>query len=245
MMGGGTKLKLACWNLNNRVGRTTFRPLAAQAAMALDADIIVFTEFFPGQHLDAFQAELRSAGWIHQELSAPPPVRANRILIASRLPMEPIVLPPSTVDAHLASNALAVRVAGQLALLGFRVPTYTGPTLRTAWDWVAAVATRLQLDPRLPAVMVGDFNTSLQAKGSKRVPQFHQMLKAGWERAQPAGHGSFFAASGTTHEIDHVLWSGPCGVSAARYVTSVAGFQLAGSAQALSDHAALTFELGR
>jgi len=37
-------MRLATWNLNNRVGKVPFRPEAAQAAIALDVDLMVLTE---------------------------------------------------------------------------------------------------------------------------------------------------------------------------------------------------------
>ena len=62
-------MKIAAWNLNNRVGKVPFRVEAAAAAIAVDADIFVFNEYYPQSRGKAFQAELESAGWVHQALS--------------------------------------------------------------------------------------------------------------------------------------------------------------------------------
>src|ERR1035437_461125 len=50
---------IATWNLNNRVGNTTFRSEAANAAIALNADVFVLNEYFP-QHNEAECCALRS-----------------------------------------------------------------------------------------------------------------------------------------------------------------------------------------
>ncbi len=38
---------LAAWNLNNRVGKVSFKQEAARAVGALRADVVVLTEYFP------------------------------------------------------------------------------------------------------------------------------------------------------------------------------------------------------
>ena len=40
-------MKIAAWNLNNRVGKVPFRLEAATAAIAVGADIFVFNEYYP------------------------------------------------------------------------------------------------------------------------------------------------------------------------------------------------------
>lgn len=46
-----------------------FRPEAAAAACALDADVLVFTEYFPQDHHQRFLDDLAAAGWTHTLLS--------------------------------------------------------------------------------------------------------------------------------------------------------------------------------
>ena len=55
-------MKIAAWNLNNRVGKVPFRLDAAVAAIAVDADIFVFNEYHPQSQGQVFQAELERAG---------------------------------------------------------------------------------------------------------------------------------------------------------------------------------------
>ena len=83
-------MKIAAWNLNNRVGKVPFRLEAAAAAIAVGADIFVFNEYYPQSHGQAFQAELESAGWVHQAISVQTDEKANRVLIASKNPIAPL-----------------------------------------------------------------------------------------------------------------------------------------------------------
>ena len=55
-------MKIAAWNLNNRVGKVPFRLEAAAVAIAVGADIFVFNEYYPQSQGQAFQAELERAG---------------------------------------------------------------------------------------------------------------------------------------------------------------------------------------
>jgi len=116
------KISVAAWNVNNRVGRTTFRPEAARAAMLLDVDVILFNEFFAAQHLDAFTHALAQGGWKFQLISAETATKANRILAASRLPISKIELPIPPPDDHVASNSLALLLPNGAACLAVRVP---------------------------------------------------------------------------------------------------------------------------
>lgn len=74
-------MKIATWNLNNRVGNVRFRPEAADAAVAIGADILVLTEFFPQEHENRFRNTLRNAGLSEQVMSPQPAEVANRVLI--------------------------------------------------------------------------------------------------------------------------------------------------------------------
>lgn len=79
-------MRIATWNLNNRVGKVRFRPEAAAASMALDVDLLVLTEFYPQQHESRFREALAQAGWEHQLMSRDTGAIANRVLLASRFP---------------------------------------------------------------------------------------------------------------------------------------------------------------
>lgn len=235
-------ISMFCWNVNNRVGRTTFRPEAANAAMETGADVLVFNEFFPGARLEKFQRSLLDGGWLHQSMSETDGLKANRVLVASRVTLSIQCLPPSTVDGHLTANALCLDI-GLVRVLALRVPTYEGIARQHAWDWIATVAARLQQCGR-PSVIVGDLNTSLAATGARRMHQFHRLLGNGWTRAQPEGAGSFSKGDAWL-EIDHVLATASCRVSSARYVQRTSSYELAGTTESLSDHAGLMFTAGR
>jgi hypothetical protein len=221
-----------------------FRVEAAQAALALGADIVVFTEYFPRQHHKRFGGTLAKAGWVHQLLSREPREVANRTLIASRLPLEhdPLTLPD--FDEQFSANIVAGFIPGsRLRVLGLRVPAYGAEQqrlLKKCWEWIENTASGLLGEP---AVILGDLNVrgSPIRKGGEAY--FRRILQSGWKRAAPSAESSYYGASGVRSEIDHVLFSTPCTALGAEYVTSAGGFTLAGAPGALSDHAALVVEI--
>ena len=233
-------MRICAWNVNNRVGRVPFRTEAAYAAAAIDVDVIVLNEFYPAGRQDEILAVLRDAGWPHQLMSRDTGVKANRILIASRLPLEPLDLALPTFDAQFPANVAGAYVPGLgLKLVGLRVPAYggaTAPFLPMAWDWIEATAASLREEP---AIMLGDLNTSVSSTGAGTRPQLARMLGSGWTRAAPTNGPSFFGSSGARAEIDHVLSTALCYVEEAGFVTRAGPFVLAGDERALSDHAAL------
>jgi endonuclease/exonuclease/phosphatase family metal-dependent hydrolase len=239
-----TQVQVAVWNLNHRVGMTAFRPQAPAAAMALDADVLVFNEFYPGKHEQSFIDQLRDAGWHHQVLSADTGEKANRVLVASRVPVESMPLALPTFDRQFPANIATVTVSSiAISLIGLRVPMYqkaTAGLLPRAWDWLENTTRALASEP---AVILGDLNTSIHATGSQRRPQFQRILSSGWQRATPADGPSYFGTNGATSEIDHVLYTRRVSVTGAHFVRCAGGYALAGSAEALSDHAALRFSM--
>lgn len=118
-------LRIATWNLNNRVGRTRFRPEAAHAAIALGAYILVFTEFFPQQNENLFRTTLEDVGWREQLMSAQTSEVANRVLVASRQPLAPLIFNLPTFDEQFPANIIGFSVSCfRLSILGVRVPAY-------------------------------------------------------------------------------------------------------------------------
>jgi len=236
---------IAAWNLNNRVGRVPFRPEAAQAAVALGADVIVLNEFYPAEREAAFREVLSDAGWVHQLMSTETGVKANRVLIASRIPFEPLELELPAFDQHFPANIAAVWFPDTgLRVVGLRVPAYTGEEaalVSKAWDWIEATAEALR---DRPAVLVGDFNTSVDATGARARPQWARILASGWRRAEPIDGPSYFGSSGNQSEIDHLLATWRCKLERAAFVRRVGGYCLAGEEGALSDHAVLACEVG-
>jgi hypothetical protein len=125
---------VATWNLNHQAGNRRVRPEAADTAITLGADILVFTEFFPRQHENQFRATLANAGWNEQLVSALPSEVAgkstepepNRIFIASKLPLAPMALDLPTFDQQFPANLLGVTLPSLgLSVLAVRVPAYS------------------------------------------------------------------------------------------------------------------------
>jgi hypothetical protein len=231
---------LATWNLNNRVGKVGFRPEAAGAAISLNADVLVFNEFFPQRHEAIFRSSLADAGWNHQLMSPDSGEIANRVLVAAKVPLEPLALERPTFDRQFPANLLCAFLPSfRFSLVGVRVPAYVGETasmlLRT-WEWLEKTAARLK---NTPSVIMGDLNVSTTSTRSKGGDHFRRILGNGWHRAAPHGEGSYFSHSGVRTEIDHIIGTSHCVFADARYVRESGGFVLAGLPNAISDHAAL------
>jgi hypothetical protein len=108
-------VRLATWNVNHRVGMPRFRPEAATAAVSLDADICCFSEYFPSERAQEFEAALAAAGYGTRLLSHQVAVRANRVLCAAvtyeRIGPVQSDVSPNPIDAcnvnHLDGRKLA------------------------------------------------------------------------------------------------------------------------------------------
>jgi hypothetical protein len=234
-------MRVATWNLNNRAGTRRFRPEAAGAAMSLNADVLVFTEFFPRGHKDQFLRTLADAGWSHQRLSQDTGGKANRVLVVSKVPLEPLPIELPTFDGQFPANLLCTFLPSLgISLIGVRVPTYVGkaaPMTLRSWEWLEATTAKLR---NTPSVLLGDLNVSTTSSGSAAARKhFLRILGAGWHRAAPVGEASYFGPRGVRTGIDHIIGTSPCVFSDAAYVQESGGFVLAGLPNAISDHAAL------
>jgi endonuclease/exonuclease/phosphatase family metal-dependent hydrolase len=230
---------IATWNLNHRCGSQPFRPEAVKAIAALQADVVVLTEYYPQEHDSAFRAVLSDAGWPHSIASDEANGEtANRVLIASRLPIERHAIALPTYDRQFPPNILSVTAAG-LRLIGVRIPAYVGKDrtslLTAAWDWLESTMARLHDGP---TAVLGDLNVNAASRRLQRI------LAAGWRRAAPVGgDASYFGHTGKRSEIDHILGNSNLAFVGARYVTQAGAWCLAGSKGALSDHAALVADI--
>lgn len=236
---------LATWNINNRVGKVRFRPEAALAVGALGVDVMVLTEYFPQpQHHDRFCEALANAGLAQQILSPDPGERANRVLIASRLPIEYDQFAPPDFDRQFPANIAGIYLPTLgLRVLGVRVPAYVsgqGVMLSRSWGWLEGFAASRR---NTPAVIIGDLNTQIASRKASGG-SLRRLLANGWVRAQPVAGHSYFGHSGARTEIDHLLATTCCTIREARYETSLAGFAFANAPSALSDHAVLIAEVG-
>ena len=233
-------MKIATWNLNNRVGKVRFRPEAADAAVALGADVLVLTEFFPQEHEDRFRNTLRNAGLSEQVMSPRPAEVANRVLIASRLPLVPLAIEIPTFDQQFRANIAAVSLPSiGLSIVGVRVPAYAAKestSLIQAWEWLESTAAMLR---HSAAVMLGDLNLSAASPDSRGGGHFRRILASGWQRGTPVDGATYFGHGGRTSEIDHILATDRCVLSDATSVKSARGFAYCDALDGLSDHAAL------
>jgi endonuclease/exonuclease/phosphatase family metal-dependent hydrolase len=109
-----------------------------------------------------------------------------------------------------------------------------------SWEWLERAAAQLS---ESPAVILGDLNVGASSGHGTIGHVFRRILDSGWVRAIPPEGCSFFGDLDRRSEIDHILATPHCLLRGARYVTSVPGFTLAGSSDALSDHAALVTEI--
>jgi len=242
-MMNGNRMRIATWNVNHRVGRTTFRPEAAHAACALDADLICLNEFYPKSEEESFRRVLFESGYCHQLISpaAPSGVQANRVLIASRKPMEQVDLQVPTHEPHLRTNVLGVRT-DELTIVGMRVPAYDGleaAHLLAAWEWASDLAARLC---EQPAVILGDLNVSLKSLGYQKGRHLQAILASGWTRVATVG-ATYHGHNGVRSEIDHVLVTRQCRATHPVVLTTVGEFSLCGQANSISDHAVLMCDL--
>jgi hypothetical protein len=214
------ELCIATWNLDNRAGKRKFRPGTSEAAIALGADMIAFTEFFPQESEDRFKASLAQAG-LHNQLFTHSKI-ANRVLMASKVPLQPLLLELPTFDEQFPANILGARFPSiGLSIVCARIPWYSGKTapLRTlAWEWLKMTANSLRHGP---AIIIGDLNIQASAR------LFRRTFAEPWHRAVH-GDMTFFGYSGKRSEIDHIIATDHCILSEIRVEKNM-----------LSDHAAL------
>jgi hypothetical protein len=140
---------IATWNLNNRAGKRRFRPEAARAIAALGADVVVLTEYYPRQYHNSFQESLSDFGWPYSLASESVDEVANRVLIVSRVALEPFHIALPEFDRQFPSNILAVTIpAARLRMLGLRIPAYNNredrPLVLRSWDWLGTHFGRTQ-----------------------------------------------------------------------------------------------------
>lgn len=237
-------MRIAAWNVNNRVGKTAFRPEAVDAAMALGADVLVFNEFFPKDKRAAFETCLSAGGYVHQLMSPEPPEVANRVLIASKVLIDRDPYPRPTFDAQLPANLEIARIrATGLRIIGIRVPFYKDHQkhlTQSAWDWLRDLAAATVEDR---VAIIGDLNCSPDSPPRYGSRQFKEMLASGWKLGTPPGQSYYNSKNEAASTPDQLLVTPRCTVRAASFVSRSGAFELAGSKAAISDHAALVAEV--
>lgn len=237
-------MRIATWNLDHRLGTQPCRLEAADAAIALDADAVFFTEYFPRGQEPVFLSRLARRGWSAQVISLGSREPANRVLGVSRVPMKAESFARPSGDTQFAANVLRVRFPGSgLRVLALRVPAYDArqhALTEAAWDWIEAQANALAGGP---AAILGDFNAGPDSPRHRGGDHLRRIVATGWQLATPQG-ASYYGLNGRTRVIDHLLASPRCAVSRAAFVAATGSHELAGSPSALSDHAALVAVVG-
>jgi endonuclease/exonuclease/phosphatase family metal-dependent hydrolase len=236
-------MRLVHWNINHRTREKRIPPALVDALAALEADLVVLTEYVHGPTRASFIDALSAAGLGHHVSSVLAPGE-YLVLIAARAPLErgDIVAPP--IAASVPSNALHVRSATLgVDVLGMRLPDYSRkPALRRAcWDWILETANAAR---NRPFVILGDLNTDPAYPRARCGDRLGMLVERGWQHALPAEGDSYWGPGGAARRLDHAFVTPHFAVTAARYVTTVDGHQLGGRGPlALSDHAALLIDI--
>lgn len=214
-------MKLLTWNILHGGGpRRT--PEIALALLALDADLVVLTEFrrtLGGQ----LAGVLYDHGWRHQ-LSTNPPEKSNGILLASRRPIEPG--PPAPAPA-MSQRWLEARLPGPaddaaLRVTAVHIPdaSFAGPSAQAAKaDFWRRLVARARVTRAQPSVIVGDFNTGRHLLDESQqtftcTALLGELATLGYRDAyrlcHPRGRDrSWFSHAGAGFRIDHTYVSPP------------------------------------
>jgi exonuclease III len=248
-------MRLLTWNLNHRARSKKVPDGVADVVEALAVDVAVFTEFVPKESTRAaptrahFLDRLRGMGLAHQLLS-PKADSGNHVLFAARSPLIAGATrpPPSLVaDARCMSCNTGHVVLPEMGLdiLGMRMPDYSKqPKVRgRCWQWLVETATAAAATR--PFVLVGDLNADLKSPPNRWGRYLGELSAAGLQHLLPPTGESYWSPNRTAARLDHAFASSHLEPGAAAYVTQAGGHTLAGSAGALSDHAALVVEVER
>jgi endonuclease/exonuclease/phosphatase family metal-dependent hydrolase len=212
------------------------------AIRALAPDLTVLTEYIPSDSHMRFMQALGSMGLTHTRLSVDVP-KENRVLIASRWPLEDGDIRAPPIAPSVPSNALHVCVPERgIEVLGIRVPDYSRqpPIRRQCWEWLLSAGRAMSARA---SVIVGDLNTDPSYPRARCGDRIAQLVAAGFTAASPAEGASYWTPRGHGVRIDHAFTSKSVTFLRAEYVTQVGNHLLARSRDAYSDHAALLVEI--
>jgi len=209
--------KLLTWNLLHGGGPRRM-PLIALSLLDHQADVVVLTEYrrTTGGQIGAVLAD---HGLTHQ-LSTDPPKGCNGILVASRLPIDPVAMGPANARAaaHIARRVAAVSIPGLgFSLAGLHVPP-DGPGIgREAVFQAAVEMARARRDE--PFLLLGDFNAGrhhLDEDGATFTCTrlLGQIATYGYVDAFRAIHANareftWYSHEGQGFRIDHAFLSAP------------------------------------
>ncbi len=163
-------MRILSWNVAGRV-RSVADQAAAVAAQGA-WDVVALQEVRATAH-PAWSAALARAGWDHQHYSAPPPDPAPErrlgVLIASRLPLEPL---PGVDGLPWPERHAAARIGGvEVHALHAPISAKAGQVKVITLERVAAALADAG-PPTPPAVLVGDLNTPAYESREGEVRSF-------------------------------------------------------------------------
>lgn len=195
-------LRLLSWNILHG-GSSRRLPYIALELVSHGPDVVVISEFRPtlgGQIL----AVLADRGMTHVAMAAPdaPPGR-NRILIASRMELEPLTgAGPETMPDCLNRRVLVRRLgpgAGGLVLTAAHLPDdWTPSKALHGWAWLVAHAIRLRGESH---VILGDLNGS-RDRGQPGGPPAHVAHAMG--RLATAGYVDAFETGASDERVSQI-----------------------------------------
>ena len=201
-------MRLLAWNI--RQGGGSRLAAIGEALARHDADILVLSEYHPGDSGQRLRTLLQTLGYPHASRIEPPPGRKG-VLIAARTPLREIG--PLTTDVAEPHRLINVAV-GPLHLTGVYMPNLLAKT--PYWEALLAI-----LAPRLRrrAIAIGDFNTCRahldEAGATDRTGHymdridtigFHDL----WRRRNPQRREySWFSHRQNGFRIDHAFLSPP------------------------------------
>ncbi|EPR44204.1 Endonuclease/exonuclease/phosphatase [Desulfovibrio sp. X2] len=242
-------MKIATWNLNHRAGVGPLKrakPIVA-AISALDADVVVLTEYVRQPRREDILPLMSEMGWHH--LSTLHTKGENSVLIVSKSILRKGRIVAPQVHASAPPNALHVHIPSLgLEILGLRVPDYSKSIYRgiraTYWDWLMTVARDTVSRPFL---IIGDLNTDPSYSPSKYGDRLHGMVRLGWQHALPGAGWSYKGNAtkpGGEKRLDHAFVTGHFEIRNSSYVSISGEHVFAGDkARQLSDHAPLVVDL--
>lgn len=239
-------IRVATWNINHRAGKGPLKRAepTADAIAALDADIVVLTEYVRQPKREEILPFLMDRGWKHHMVTPLDP-GWNSLLIVSRLEIDKgrIEVPP--IDAFAPPGALHVIVPEyEMNVLGIRIPYYSKPEYRSIraeyWRWFMSISQNV-LDE--PFVIIGDMNTDPLYPPRDYGDRLFQMAQAGWLHALPEAGWSYkgnATKDGCEKRLDHAFVTQHFELTTAEYVQRLGRHVFAGDKiRQLSDHAPL------
>ncbi len=230
-------MRLLAWNIRQG-GGSRLAGISA-ALIRHDADVLVLSEYHPGESGVRLRAMLRALGYPHMT-GVEPPAGRKGVLIAARSPFREIgPLSSDVVEPHRLIDV----AFGKLHITGVYMPNL----LAKLPYWEALLAT-LGGRVRRRALAIGDFNTCRahldEAGATDRTGHYMDRIDAigfhdVWRRRNPTRlEYSWFSHRANGFRIDHAFLSPPLARVAGAVVYSHVERELG-----LSDHSPMLLDI--